>query len=78
MFSKKKIIIPTGDEKSIKAIESWKVTWNSYSEHSYQSNEQCEFLTSEKEANELATELRKAFKLIKQQMNIEVKVKKNN
>jgi hypothetical protein len=77
MFNRKKIFIPTEETKVIEAIESYKVTWKSHSDHSYEATEQCEFIPNEKDANELADSIREAFKLIRQKVNIEVEVKKN-
>jgi hypothetical protein len=74
----KKITIPTDATKDVLARESWKVMWISRcGQFSGDTNKECEFFLSEKEANDFAEALRAAFKLIRHTSNTCVSVQKN-
>lgn len=77
-FLKKKINIPTGEEKTIEAAETWRVSWKSrYGRYADDTKSEAEFFFSEKDANDFANRLRDAFKLIRHSSGNTVSVEKN-
>jgi len=60
----KKVEVPSGDKKEITAYEKWAVRWiGTTGYYSGNAREECEFFTSQEDAEHFADQLREAFKL---------------
>lgn len=77
-FLKKKVNIPTAEEKTIEAAETWRVSWiGRYGRFAHDTRLESEFFFSEEDANDFANSLRNAFKLIRHSSEDTVSVEKN-
>jgi hypothetical protein len=77
-FLKKKVNIPTGEEKTIEAAETWRVSWMSrHDRYAHDTRLESEFFFSEEDANNFANSLRNAFKLIRHSSGNTVSIEKN-
>ena len=78
-FFRKKIKFPSGQQKTVEAAETWRVSWYSrYGEYFGNTREEVEVFFSEKDAKDFADSLRNAFKLLRHKSLTTVTVKKNN
>ena len=75
---KKRLVIPSTEKIEIEAVESWSVRWFSrYGSYSGDIREEVEVFINKDEAALFAQSLRDAFKLIRQENKIEVRLIKN-
>lgn len=78
MFNFKKLIMPTGDQKEVDAVQTWRVEWTSrYGEYSHNTKEEVEIFTDKAVAEEFGEQLRAAFKFLRHTSNTKVIVKEN-
>jgi hypothetical protein len=78
MWFKKKIEVPVSNETQIvESIQLWYVRWTSrYGNFSGETKKEIEAFPTESEANDFATALRNAFKLVRHTSDVEVIVER--
>jgi len=79
LFTFKKLTVPeTNDTKEVDVIQLWEVRWISrHGEYSHHTQPELEAFTSYEKANEFATALKNANKLLRNKNNIDVRLEKS-